>query len=78
MWNALWIRSLALPAPPYAWDWSLADTALDLAVWFAACAALGVTLSWLRLLARRAADAPAPGPRLVHAGRARTGSLARA
>ena len=78
MWNILWTRSLALPAPSYVWDWTLADTALDLAVWFAACAALGVTLSWLRLLARRAAGAPAPGPRLVHAGHARTGSLARA
>lgn len=78
MWNALWIGSLALPAPLHARDWSLADTALDLAVWFAACAALGVTLSWLRLLARRAAGAPAPGPRLVHGGHARTGSLARA
>ncbi len=71
MWNASWVQSLALPIPVEAWGWSLADAGLDLAVWFAACAALGVTLAWLRTLARRTLDATPPGPRLVR------GTLAR-
>jgi hypothetical protein len=78
MWNAILIRSLALPVPPDRWAPTLADTALDLAVWFAACAALGATLSWLRTLARRAGEAPVPGPRLVRPLATRAGTLARA
>ena len=79
MWNASWVQSLALPIPVEAWGWSLADAGLDLAVWFAACAALGVTLAWLRTLARRTLDAPPPGSHRVRGTLARQGdALARA
>jgi hypothetical protein len=77
MWNALSIRSLTLPAPTSGWDATHAPGALDLVAWFAVCAALGVTLSWLRALARRAGDAPAPGPRVVRLA-PRSDALARA
>lgn len=78
MWNASWVQSLALPIPVEGWGWSLADAGLDLAVWFAACATLGITLSWLRELGRRGTDATPPGPGCVRTLGARTGALARA
>lgn len=76
--NASWVQSLALPIPVEGWGWSLADAGLDLAVWFAACAALGVTLAWLRDLGRRGVGTTPPGARLARPLGPRTGSLARA
>lgn len=76
MWNAAWIQSMPAIVMPFG-D-GVADAALDLAVWFAACAALGATLAWLRELARRRDDGAPTGPRLVRGLATRAGTLVRA
>lgn len=75
MWNASWVQSLPA-ARSLLSNGDIADAALDLVVWFAACALLGVGLSWLHALARRRHQAPPMGPRLVRTLARRAATLA--
>ncbi|MBY0274422.1 hypothetical protein K2Z84_03700 [Candidatus Binatia bacterium] len=78
MWNAAWIQSMPTVAMAFR-DANVVDAALDLAVWFAACAAVGAALAWLRELARRSPDGSPTGPRLLRGlGAQPSGTLLRA